>query len=557
MKLIIKQYLSLLKESGELDIILPDLLLSMNIEPISRAQVGVRQFGVDIAAVGNDENGRKCFFLFVVKQGDVGRVDWNGSTQAIRQSMDEIMEVYIPNHIEPKYRKLLKKVVVCTGGERKQEVDANWTGYVNKYSSDGVLEFEFWGGDKLSLLIENFLFSEKIIPQEFQSKFRKALALLGDPDYRLTDYYSVLSKILLESDFGDTKKKSSQDRILKALRTINISQNILFAWARAEGNLKPAIYGGERALLLSWELIRRHNLFKNKKIISGFYEIYVSLYRIYGEYFNKIRNHCHVKNGLTGYGHHSIHECLNIFEHLGFLSTAGLLYLYHGASVKNEELLDSARTIGWTVIALLNNHPMTMSPCYDNHIIEIGQTILLLSALSESHFVNGWINGIMNMIVFAYHNMHRYFPIDSDSFDDLVALNVSHTKTREELFGMSTLIPTLAHFSITLNLDSTYQSIQELSAKHFPNCTFQIWYPDRDTDGALYIQNAARTGAVDAPLALDPSIEEMRARIQKVQKNTIRFDDVSAVKYGFPILPLIASRHFRTPILPLYFQKDF
>ena len=52
MKLIIREYLSLLKESNELDRLLPDLLLMMGIEPISHAQVGVRQYGVDLAAVG-------------------------------------------------------------------------------------------------------------------------------------------------------------------------------------------------------------------------------------------------------------------------------------------------------------------------------------------------------------------------------------------------------------------------------------------------------------------------------------------------------------------------
>lgn len=45
MKLIIREYLTLLKESGELDRLLPDLLLSMSIPPISRAQKGVRQEG--------------------------------------------------------------------------------------------------------------------------------------------------------------------------------------------------------------------------------------------------------------------------------------------------------------------------------------------------------------------------------------------------------------------------------------------------------------------------------------------------------------------------------
>ncbi|RLF31810.1 MAG: hypothetical protein DRN08_07415, partial [Thermoplasmata archaeon] len=77
MKLIIREYLSLLKESNELDQLLPDLLLAMDIEPISRTQTGVRQYGVDVAAVGIDEDGKKTLFLFTIKQGDIGRTDWD------------------------------------------------------------------------------------------------------------------------------------------------------------------------------------------------------------------------------------------------------------------------------------------------------------------------------------------------------------------------------------------------------------------------------------------------------------------------------------------------
>ncbi len=64
MKLIILEYLHLLKESNELDRLLPDLLLSMSIPPLSYAQPGVRQAGVDVVAIGKDpETGIKTLFL--------------------------------------------------------------------------------------------------------------------------------------------------------------------------------------------------------------------------------------------------------------------------------------------------------------------------------------------------------------------------------------------------------------------------------------------------------------------------------------------------------------
>ena len=72
MKLVIKEYLSQLKESGELDKLLPELLLFMGIEPISHPQIGVRQFGVDVAAVDNKS---KVLYLFTIKQGNMSRSD--------------------------------------------------------------------------------------------------------------------------------------------------------------------------------------------------------------------------------------------------------------------------------------------------------------------------------------------------------------------------------------------------------------------------------------------------------------------------------------------------
>src|SRR5690242_7261738 len=100
MRLIIREYLGMLKESREFDALLPDLLLAMNIVPISKAQIGVRQAGVDIAAVGNDETGNKALWLFVVKCGDLGRRDWDSQPQSVRQSLDEIKDIYLRNHVD-------------------------------------------------------------------------------------------------------------------------------------------------------------------------------------------------------------------------------------------------------------------------------------------------------------------------------------------------------------------------------------------------------------------------------------------------------------------------
>ena len=84
----------------------------------------------------------------------------------------------------------------------------------------------------------------------------------------------------------------------------------------------------------------------------------------------------------------------------------------------------------------------------------------------------------------------------------------------------------------------------------------QIWYPDNDTDEFIYTCNAAfESGTVDAPISIPETIEEMKTMMESVQENTIKFEELSSVKNGFPILPIISSRHYRTPFLQFYWQQ--
>ena len=52
MRLIISQFLRTLRERDEFDRLLPDLLLAMGYVSLAKPQTGVRQYGVDLAAVG-------------------------------------------------------------------------------------------------------------------------------------------------------------------------------------------------------------------------------------------------------------------------------------------------------------------------------------------------------------------------------------------------------------------------------------------------------------------------------------------------------------------------
>ena len=95
LQLLVADYLSLMKESGELDAFMPLLISGMGHQVLHTAQRGVREQGVDMASVGKADGGRKTLFMWVLKCGNVGRNEWNVGPQSVRHSLEDLVDVYM------------------------------------------------------------------------------------------------------------------------------------------------------------------------------------------------------------------------------------------------------------------------------------------------------------------------------------------------------------------------------------------------------------------------------------------------------------------------------
>ena len=205
MKLLIREYLAMLRESEELEVLVTDLLLNMQIEPLSKPQKGVRQDGVDVTAIGIDpDDGVRKLFLITIKAGDVTRSVWNETSTGVRASLDDIKDIYLIQRIDHSYRALPKKVILCCGGVLKQNVENNWKGYKERSSQPGQLEYDLWTGDTLALLIEEYFLDEYLFPAETQSLMRKAIALLDQNEQEPIFFYRLWSEYFLKAICRET-----------------------------------------------------------------------------------------------------------------------------------------------------------------------------------------------------------------------------------------------------------------------------------------------------------------------------------------------------------------
>ncbi len=558
MRLLIREYLGMLKESGEFDVLFPDLLRAMRILPLSAPQVGVRQAGVDLAAVGNDEDGAKTLWLFVLKRGDIGRTEWDSGPQAVRQSLNEIEDSFLRNNVRPEHQGLPIKIVVATTGDFKQDNEQERVGYTSRRTQDGR-RYEFWNGDKVAALVEEHLLDEHVLPAQARSNLRRALALIGESDYDLEHYYAIL-KELFAWEVHEAEKPAKKAKLrLRALATANLALGILWHWAQQEDNLRSAAIAAERTLLWAWDAIRKHDLGKHKKVRIAYYRLVQTYLDISTTYFNKVQPHLHERNALARYYRESSMLNERVFEEIGRVATLGLSHFFFGyvnGDVKAGA--QAAKTVAETLQAFLRSHPTSGSPCYDNHCIEIALALTLFCFTEDAQAGKDWLEELIPRLTYAFR-IGKWFPISTDSFDDLVAFEVDrHSVDLEKLKEMSWLIPTVAQWAVVLGAHEAYAHLAKLQTDALKETDLQLWYPDEGTDALRYGGPAhMRSGITEAPIRLPATAQAMRDEILELRaKGPIR-DQVmtSAARAGIPFIDFIACRHFRIPVDPAFWQK--
>ncbi len=554
MKLILAQYLRTLKERDEFDRLLPDLLLAMDYVPVSKPQTGNRQHGVDLAAVGiSPEDGVKELLLLVIKQDDIGRANWDSGTNAVRPSLNEILDVYLKTHIEPAHEPLRKRIILATTGDLKQVIQINWDNYAKEHSARA--SFSFWGGDQVAVFIEKYLLNENIFDARDRSDLRKSLALAGEIDYDLKDLYQLFLRQLGLTNEGKLLDQSAKSRdLIKALRVVNLSAQIFAHWSEDEGNLKQALVATERAVLWAWHRIHLEE--ENNRLL--YHQEFAELWRGYNtvgkKYFEKLQAHLHVQDGLSGYCRENAEFSLVVFEQIGLLASIGLCRALAGGDEKIQQAgLKDAVIVADALAALLQNNPISGSPVFDGHVIDITLGLLLLVSTNYKLQAQNWLTKLIERIDYTFRSK-RNFPICTDSTDDLVEATVfGDDELLARLMRTSWLLPTLAAWAVILERDDLYAVIAKNSKSDYPEICLQLWHPTQELPKHLYFHMAQyQCGESEAPIKLPDSVEEFRGRMRTILDSSRHniIESSPAWKEGIPAIDLVACRHFRTPVAP-------
>ncbi len=559
MRIILKEYLASLKERDELDkAVLPNLLSQMGLKVNETPMKGNRQYGVDIAAIGKLKgDNRHYLYLFCVKAGDVGRIEWGTGTQSIRTQLLEIMDDYLQICIPSEYKNLQVKICLCLGGELKQNVKINWSNFTNKFTSDEI-QFELWNGDVLAEYMEKSLLARELLGVDSRSKFLKALAMVNEPEVCYNHTYNLLNTLIPE------KIQKDNDRLLK-LRQSYICLHAICAWAIDAKNLDVVYRISELGLLFCWDAIRHlkpeTKPTKNQKIdlYYGILWQYVLLYLSNSElYFEKVvYPHADKLHALSASvkSKEPIDVNLAMFDLLGRMAVRALWTVILGKANSDrnpeysETLLNQTTKIVDKLVNLINNNPTLHSPFKDDHMIDIALVMYLAQQTGSVERFLPWLHSLAEITTFELFTNSKYPTCFKDYNKLLVHPLKNDQQYRNEACAGSILYPYLFFWLLNGASNIQIDHFTDCLGAKIPNCTHQAWFPDKKTDQMIW------RGEIDHGIAvinLSPRIgkENFVKNLNDSIKHCREIEDISAIQRRLIPLLLSACRHYRVPVPP-------
>lgn len=292
--------------------------------------------------------------------------------------------------------------------------------------------------------------------------------------------------------------------------------------------------------------------------MAAFWDIYQIHGRICSAYYDKVGPYFLARDGVSVYVGENALVTDKVYEQIGVLAEIGLIQLQNASGDDGNIAAANADAIAKLLVSLVKNNPSSGSPRYDGNAIELSIAFTLLLGTGNHEAAKKWLDELANRVSYSLRTS-KWFPIATDSFDDLVALEVGELKEEEvgKLKDLSTLVPTIMYWSVVFGHDKLYHALQKVQGSTFENICLQLWYADEATEPLMYRGPAQyESGTTEAPIAFPADVDELIVGEKRKldSKAIVGLDAFSAVQYGMFSLIMMACRHFRTPFPPQFWM---
>lgn len=526
MRLVIKDYLSQLKEKDELDLLLCDLLLQMGYNTDNRPKSGNRQYGVDIQAHSESE-----ILLCTVKQGNINRTIWDNGPNSVRQSLNEILDVYLHN-LSPIDQKKEIQIIVASNGVLEENVKLDWNGFIrrnNSYNGKEII-INFWGIDDIVNYVEKYLFDEYLFTQSMQIALRKALYFVGEQDYKKVYYEQIIDSYINQiQEYIDKKDKTTNKQFRKLVSGLYLATQMIAQYAANARCYKISIMVSEYLIICYWKYLLLNKLFEKTTYIEWLTKFCLSYEKWNEQYYLTVHEYCEKKDAFPNYN--IVEQKVLLYEVAGFLSS----YAHYLFDVNSDKV---GRTIN-TVIYLVNNNPQFFYPPYDAHIGILNMIYRLLVRCGRQEDVEV-ILANQAICLMDYYKFYKKYPAPTDSFQEALDIEFGNITEDYEISGLWGYL--LLWIGILKNKE-LYEKIKKFLDDDLKNVTKCIWFLRANEEEFFYNRYAMNYAGEGIELKTENNFEIFIKKINYILEQYVD-EKFSYEMYSFPSLEMIVCRYY-------------
>lgn len=521
MRLIIKEYISQLKEKDELDVLLGELFAQKGYIADNQPKTGNRQYGVDIQMHSKTE-----LLLFVIKQGNIDRNIWDGDVNAVRQSLDEIKDVTI-NSLTYEEKGKNVRIIVATNGHKDEAIKLNWNNYVNNNQEwSGIpVKIEFMGIDEIVKEVLDNYFNEFLFPYEMHSLLRKALYFIDEGGYRSLFYEEIIDKTIANMKMVIGNKKKYQ----KASSTLYLASQMICQYANQVGNTKVAISVSEYVLVRYWRMLFESNILEKAQPIEWLYKFCKCYEKWNYIYLKKIQKIVKKEAILPNYN--VVENRVLLYEILGNLASFGNYLL----NIDEEK----AKVVLNCIVGLINEYDSFVYAPYDrdiNVIIMIYKLLFHFKRREEIIYIMKHQTGmLMNQYLLS-----NKFPAPSDTYEE--ALDIE-TKHKEITYEVSAFWGYYLLMIFYLNESETYEKLHDFLDIRLESVTKCVWFLRQKEEVYFYDSLAMINAGEGTEITVEDNFELFCKKVdfivQQYENEKFSFEE-----YCFSGLEMIICHHY-------------
>lgn len=555
--IIVRDYLSSLKEDSELDYLFPILLSLMGFRIIQTAKEskGQSQYGKDIIAIGIDNKGIKHKWYFELKGYNDRNITHSNyfKRDGIRESIIEAKDTVFKDSSIPHFNDLPTKIVVVHNGILKPNLKDTFEGFISREFKKG--EFERWDIYHLTNLFSDYLFNEYLLSDDASNRlFKKTLAFLDSPD---NEYIEFKELVVLQFD----KLKSIKGRAFKKLfATLRLLNSIIFHYSKGNDYLVPAIECSKFSILYTWRWILNNDLQKRKAILKEYKKLLKDQLEIFNKYFKKTFDIAKIENGLyaeNGQFYERIGYPIRSFKYLDDLLYYCRLRLSISAPKYHTRIKNKQKDL---IIELVNNNTGFNRPILDNQSISLMQLFMFFSDQSclrekDVEFLNTYIYSII-LSLRIEKIRHNRLPELSSNINVLIEYIATGNRPKEYCDSSSVLIAFLLELTVVLNSELLFKLILSFIDAELSIQIASIDFEKYNVEQLLFekhLHNEYHVECIDkvkdslTSLKEDANFIHFRESVINKRQPTFEFE---TDKLGLSCIRYLAHSYYKNEILP-------